>query len=99
MKKKVLVIDYSNVIFRTINMAYVDGRPRPAKSRVDDWSRADDWGPASEPVAKTTDEIHDFWRHITLTSILATIKREKPDEVVIVYDARGGYWRHDVYSE
>jgi 5'-3' exonuclease len=95
--KKELVIDYSNVIFRTINMAYINGRPSESKKKRyrDDWSNYE-----SEPlVTQTTDEIHDFWRHMTLNSILATIKREKPDEVTIVYDARGGYWRHDVYSE
>ena len=104
---KILFFDYSNVIFRTINAAYVEGRHTP--KTVNDWS---DLGlnsldekyipndlSASEKKIMTTDEIHDFWKHITLNSILATIKREKPNRVIIGYDCRGGYWRHSLYPQ
>jgi len=71
--KKVLLFDYSNVIFRTINKAYVEGRPsEKMKQRAYDET-------GEIPKTMTTDEIHDFWKHITLNTMLVTICREKPD--------------------
>jgi 5'-3' exonuclease len=45
----------------------------------------------------TTSEVYDYWRHLTIQSIMALVDKKQYDEVIIGYDARGGYWRHDVY--
>lgn len=135
--KKVLIFDYSNVIFRTLAIAHIQGsynHPKsnpgndlwatngnPGKSIPADGAWPKDssfaWGTNGNPLPeekaetwtkeeiedqekfKTSDETYNFWRYLTLNTILATIRREKPDEVVMAYDAHGGYWRHDVYSD
>jgi len=41
-------------------------------------------------------EIHSYWKHMCIQSILAVVNKEEWDKVIMCYDSRG-YWRNKIY--
>jgi 5'-3' exonuclease len=42
-------------------------------------------------------EIYDYWKHLVIQSWLAQVQKEDYKRVIIAYDNKNGYFRHDIY--
>ena len=42
-------------------------------------------------------EIYNYFKHLSIQSIMAEVDKVDYDNVIIAYDNRSGYWRHQIY--